>query len=133
MEIRVKRAAETFNQKKSKDKKFALEVAAGKQAFNYRDLFTLVGDREWEYECPACTGKAFMAGVLAEEEVVDIIADEDGAWEAVEKFYLGEQFACPVCDLFLDGQEEIEMACLDMDYSEVDEREMEYEPDYGND
>jgi hypothetical protein len=65
--------------------------------------------------------------------VVDTYGDEYGAWEQVDVRYSAEQFHCPVCDLFLDGSDEIDYADLETEHSETEEREMEYEPDYGND
>ncbi|MDR7050007.1 hypothetical protein J2X54_002462 [Duganella sp. 3397] len=131
--VRVERSKEDFLGRKKADQKSALDQAASRHAYHYRNLFTLVSDNEWGCECPACTGLAFMAGVQINEEVVDTYGDEDGAWESVETTYSAEQFHCPVCDLFLDGGDEIEAAGLDTLYSETSEREMEYEPEYGND
>ncbi len=45
----------------------------------------------------------------------------------------GEKFRCPTCDLNLDGFDELDFAGLPTEHSDTDERQMEYEPDYGND
>lgn len=131
--IRVERAREFFESRKKADRENALAEADSRHAYHYRNLFTLIGDNEWATKCPACGGKAFLTGTQIEEAVVDTYGNEDGAWESVEKTFSAEQFHCPVCDLFLDGTEEIEAAGLDVYHSENDEREMEYEPGYGND
>ena len=43
------------------------------------------------------------------------------------------EFYCPSCDLRLDGAEEMKAAEFEEEYIDQDEREIEYEPDYGND
>ena len=131
--VRLERARESFGAKKKADRESLLRDAESRSAFHYKNLFTLSGDHEWECKCPACGGKAFFAGIRVDEDVVDTYGDECGAWEQVETYYSGEQFRCPVCNLFLDGSDEIEYADLAAKHSEIDEREMEYEPDYGND
>ena len=73
-----------------------------------------------------------MAGIQLGEEVVDTFQDDGRTWESVEKDFSAEQFRCPVCDLFLDGLTDIESANLEVSHQETDEREMEYEPEYGN-
>jgi hypothetical protein len=131
--VRLQRARDAFATLKKKDRDRLIFEAASRQAYHYRDLFTVLTDGQWEAECPACGGKAFIAGIKIEEEVTDTYTDEDGAWESVERTLSAEQFHCPVCDLFLDGAEEIEASGLDGEHVETDDREMEYEPDYGND
>lgn len=131
--IRIQRAKETFEARKKADREASLREAENRSAFHYKSLFTLVSDHEWECPCPACGGKAFLAGVQVDEDILDTYGDEDGAWEQVETSYAAEQFRCPVCDLFLDGSDEVEYAGLDTEHSETEEREMQYEPEYGND
>ena len=130
--VRIERAKEEFLALKKSEQNKLLEEASTRHSFHYRNLFTVFGDSEWDCQCPSCTGKAFLAGVQIGEQVVDTYGDEDGAWESVETQYTAEQFHCPVCNLFLDGTEEIEAAELEPAYAEVDEREMEYEQEYGN-
>lgn len=131
--VRRERAKEEFDARKKAEKEKALKDADGRQAFYYKDIFTYPWDHEWSCTCPSCNGKAIMAGTQDDEEVVDQFDDEDGVWEKVETYYYAEQFRCPVCGFFLDSYEEIEYAELDPEHSVVTEREMEYEPDYGND
>jgi hypothetical protein len=132
--IRIRHARETFEERKKSERERALADAEDRKSYHYRDLFTVSGDRNWEGRCPACRGKAFLTGNQIEEQVLDTYQDNDGAaWESVEKFYSAEQFRCPVCDLFLTDLDEIEAANIDSDHSETDERELQYEPEYGND
>lgn len=131
--VRVRRAAEQFQERKKGERERALQDAATRESIHYKNLFTLLSDHEWECECPACGGKAFMAGIQVEEEVTDTQSDEYSAWEEVEVTYSGEQFRCPVCGLALDGANEIEATGLALEHSVSEEREMQYEPEYGND
>jgi len=133
VEVRIVKAKEAFGARKRSDRESLLQDAESSRAFHYRNLFNLIADRKWECRCPACGGKAILAGVQVGEEVVDTFTDEDGAWEQVETYYSAEEFRCPVCELFLDGSDEINYAGLDSEHSEIDERQMEYEPEYGND
>lgn len=129
---RVAQAKERFNERPKSDRNAALAESRTKHAFHYRDLFHLLSDYEWEVECPACTGRAFLAGVSYGEEVLDEIRGEEGWEEKVEKYYGAEELRCPVCDLYLRSRAEIEAVGVDADYTEIEIREREYEPDYGN-
>ena len=110
-----------------------LSDASNKEAYHYTKLFTLMSDMVWPQECPACEAKAYVAGIQYEEEILEQEPDEYVYWEIVEKTYSAEQFSCPVCKLFLDGVDVLETADIDLYHTEQEEREMEFEPDYGND
>jgi hypothetical protein len=129
---RVEQAKEYFLARPKKEREAALAISQTRHAYHYPNMFRLVSDREWEAECPACTGKAFLAGVEYGEEVLDTLLSEDGWEEEVEKQYGAEEFRCPTCDLHLDSRQEIEAAGVDPDHNEVETREREYETDYGN-
>lgn len=133
VQIRVERAKDGFLARKKAEREKILAESNFKKYYHYKDLFTMFCDEHWEYECPSCNGKAFLTGNKIGEEILDQYDDTDSAWEIVSKDYLAEQFHCPVCDLLLDGSEEIEAAGIDLSHSVKEEREMEYEPDYGND
>jgi hypothetical protein len=51
----------------------------------------------------------------------------------VDKHYAGEEFRCPVCNLHLASQAEIEAAGLDPWHIETEVRERRYEEEYNND
>jgi DNA-directed RNA polymerase subunit RPC12/RpoP len=134
VEVRVKKAKEAFEKIRKADRERLLREAEKRQANHYKNLFTLWGDHEWECRCPACGGKAFLAGIKVGETVINRYGDEGGfCWGEVETYYSAEQFHCPVCELFLDGSDEVMYAKIDTEHSEIDEREMEYEQEYGND
>jgi hypothetical protein len=54
-------------------------------------------------------------------------------WEIVDREFVGEEFRCPTCDLSLVGSDEFEAAGLNYIHADRQEREMQYEPDNGND
>ena len=133
VELRVERHREDFSALKRSERDAALAEAESKEPFHYRNLFTRLLDEEWPLECPACQGKAFLAGIQIGEDVVDTQPDGYTVWEIVEKELSAEEFKCPVCKLALDGTDELEYACIDIYHTVSVEREMEFEPDYGND
>jgi hypothetical protein len=59
--------------------------------------------------------------------------DEGTMWEIVDRQFVGEEFRCSTCELSLIGSDEIEAAGLHYIHEDQQERELEYEPDYGND
>lgn len=73
-----------------------------------------------------------MTGEQTAEDISEE-RDEYAIWEIVDREFVGEEFCCPTCELTLIGSDEIEAAGLDYIYKDQQEREMEYEPDYGND
>jgi hypothetical protein len=131
--IRVERAAAEFNSRPRADRKRAIADAKVKRIWHYPKLFTLLSDTEWEVECPACHGKAFVAGIQVHEEVLNVDRMAEAGWELVERHYTGEQFRCTVCNLVLEGTDELEAAEIEAQFEDTHEREMVYEPDYGND
>jgi len=133
IEMRVERTRDSFQALKMADRDAALDKAKTHEARDYPSLFSPFHDNVWECRCPSCGAKAFMGGEMVEEEVTDTNPDECSVWETVERSFRGEEFHCPTCSLELDGYDELEFAELDPEYSDTDEREMEYEPEYGND
>lgn len=129
---RVAQAKEHFKKRPKGDQNAALDESRTKHAFHYPSLFRFSNDHEWEVECPACTGRAFLAGASYGEEVLDKMPGEEEWEEEVEKNYGAEELRCPVCDLYLRSRVEIEAVGVDPDYTEIEIREREYEPDYGN-
>jgi hypothetical protein len=126
--LRVEQAKEHFNVRPKKEREEAITSSKTKRAFDYPKIFRLQCDEEWEVECPACTGQAFLAGFLHGEEVLDTDVEE----EEVEKYYVAEELRCPVCGLHLDSRAEIDAAGVDADHNVTELRDRQYEPDYGN-
>lgn len=95
-------------------------------------LFPSRYDEIWATRCPACECRAFIAGEQTGEDISKE-ADEYEIWEIVDREFVGEEFRCPTCELVLIGSEELDSAGIDYIHTDQQEREMEYEPDYGND
>jgi len=89
-------------------------------------------DEIWIVSCPACACRAFVTGEQTGEDITKE-TDEYGIWETVEREFVGEEFKCPTCDLTLTGSDELDAAGINYIHTDQREREMEYEPDYGND
>lgn len=130
--LRVAQAIEHFLARPKKDRDEALKLSHTKHPYHFPKLFSLVSDHEWEVTCPACTGQGFFAGISFGEEVLDTVPGHEGWEEEVEKSYGAEEFRCPTCDLHLDSREEIEAVGLLPDHFEIETREREFEPEYGN-
>ncbi|WP_447902986.1 hypothetical protein [Pseudomonas serbica] len=104
------------------------------QSFNwwaYRETFRYLLDSYWDVLCPACQCKGFLGGDRVHEEVIE--QDHESGYETVERYFTPVEFYCPTCDLRLDGTEAMKAADFEEEYTELVEREIEYEPDYGND
>lgn len=86
--------------------------------------------------CPSCSATGVVGGVFWEEEVID--QSEFDAYdmmpeETVSTVYVVEKFWCPVCQLELTGTREVSAGHLDPEFTRIETREVEFEPDYGND
>jgi hypothetical protein len=129
---RVEQAKEHFMARPKKEREEALKLSKTKHAYHYSNMFRLLSGHEWEVGCPACSGRAFLAGLEFGEQVLDSSPGEEGEEEEVEKYYSGEEFRCPTCGLHLDSRQEIDAAGVEADWAETTTRTREYEPDYGN-
>ena len=133
VQTKIQYASENFGKLKETVREKILAEAESKNAYQYQGLFFCSGDAEWETRCPACSGKAFMTGMQYEEEIIETVSHPNELWEIVEKHFYAEEFHCPICDLHLESEVEIEAASLPAEHVETEEREAEYEPEYGND
>lgn len=128
----VSRSSQQKPKKRSpKDVKALREQSQSLSWWTYRDAFRYVLDSHWDVSCPACESKAFLAGDRIHEEVIE--QDHESGYETIERYSTPVEFYCPTCDLHLEGSEAMKAADFDEEYVEQDDREIEYEPDYGND
>lgn len=125
--LRIVAAKESF-EKLTKSELKRLKSEPKKKHDSFKNSY----DEIWNTECPACKCCAYMTGNQTGEEIIEDY-DEYEIWEIVNRQMLAEEFYCPVCDLTLTGNHEIDMAGLDPIHEDQQERELEYEPDYGND
>jgi hypothetical protein len=84
-------------------------------------------------KCPSCGAIGILGGILWQEEVSDDVDEYDPLVEYVEKTYSSEEFLCKVCGLHLTGTRELKATVLPEEFVITEEREREFEPDYGND
>ncbi|OAI84230.1 hypothetical protein AYO27_13370 [Rhizobium sp. GHKF11] len=132
VELRVQAAASDFESKKKADRDQLVSEADARQAQHQTGLFKGRYDEVWSEVCPACKCRGFMAGDQTGEEISEAAGDY-AIWEIVDREFMGEEYCCPTCELKLMGSDEIEFAGLSYIHVDQEEREMEYEPDYGND
>jgi hypothetical protein len=132
---RISRSKEDF-ENKYKDPNQRQKVVDGSKQLLWKDV-TWEGDSRCD--CPACGASGFVGGTLWSEEVVDTDPgsyngeDYDPPTETVEKSYSIEAFECPVCGLRLFGTKEIAAADLPEEFTEEEDREMDFGDEYGND
>lgn len=131
--IRVETAAEAFGKLPKKNRTEAHAQASRLSTWDVHKNFKLFSDSIWEAKCPACGSKAFLAGVKYGEEVSEEQDDEFPGEETVDVQLVAEEFRCPSCKLHLDSRDEIEAADLEVEHTETETRQREYESDYGND
>lgn len=91
-----------------------------------------------ESGCPACGMKGWLFGSTGDEEVVEIEGEPDSGWgpgyyEIVRTTFYVEEYRCPECGLRLEGRDEVSIADLPSEFETDEEREPDYEAEYGND
>lgn len=130
--LRVEAAKERFAELKKSERERLATEANSREPLNQATLFKGNYDEIWIEICPACGCRAFMTGEQTGEDISEE-NDEQAMWEIVDREFVGDEFRCPTCDLTLVGRDEIDFAGLNYIHEDQQEREMEYEPDYGND
>jgi len=135
VQTRITHKKEDFEQKhKSKNKRDELvEKSKSVRHWDYWKEFDHSIDGYELNKCPSCCATGVLGGVLWHEEASDEYDEDDPYTEYVEKTYLAEEFLCPTCDLRLSGTRELAVTSLPEEFYETEEREREFEPDYGND
>ena len=97
---------------------------------------TVGGQLERDEQCPACGVTALLRFNRVGEELLEQTYAENGEpepWlEHVEVSYAADEFACSACGLRLEGQKELAAADLPLGIEREEEREPEWESDYGN-
>lgn len=132
VKLRVEAAKDRFGALKKSERERMAAEADLREPQHQAELFKGRYDEVWVESCPACKCRAFMTGEQSSEEISEE-RDEYAIWEIVDREFLGEEFRCPTCDLVLMGSDEIDASGLSYIHEDQQEREMEYEPDYGND
>lgn len=132
---RIARHKEDF-EKTNQDPKKRQSLLDRATALSFQDFskrFNISVDSWRRDVCPACGAAGFLGGILWSEEVVEEEYPEDPMIEYIDETYRCEEYFCPTCNLHLFGTKEIEAADLPDEYVIQEERQREFEPDYGND
>lgn len=137
---RVEQAAEAIRwesegKRRAKDQ-LALLIERSKafRPSEFQDRFRYPNlDRYWEQECPACGAQGILGGDKTYDEPASDQSSADPGIEIIDLEYTPVEFYCPTCELSLEGEDALDAVDLGDVYSEEDWREIEYEPDYGND
>ncbi len=132
VKLRVEAARDDFAAIKKADRERLATEAELREPEQQAGLFKSRYDEIWVESCPACKCRAFMTGEQTGEDISEE-HDEYSIWEVVDREFIGEEFRCPTCDLILVGNDEIDAGGLNSLYTDQQQRELEYEPDYGND
>jgi hypothetical protein len=135
VKLRVEAAKERFQAlKKSEQQRLAAEAEL-REPQHQTAIFKGSYDHTWMRTCPSCGCRAFMTGEQTAEDISEerYEGSAGAIWETVDREFVGEEFRCPTCELLLTGSDEIEATGLNYIHEDQQEREMEYEPEYGND
>lgn len=135
VETRIENAKEDFNANyKNQNKRDELiEISKNIRCCDYEEKFNVCPDGYKLNKCPACNAMGILGGILWDEEISDECDPDDPFVEYVEKTFSAEEFFCITCGLHLTGKREMSVRALPEEFCVIEEREREFEPDYGND
>jgi hypothetical protein len=118
--VRVETAREKFDSLPKREREAAHARAEKLNSWDVYRSFKLLSDTDWETRCPACSSKAFLAGVKYGEELSNHQPEYETDEEEVEVFFVAEEFLCPSRELRLNNRQEIEAVGLDVDHIEME-------------
>ena len=115
----------------TEEKKYQIrQLARGEKLTPTGEFGELAGDYISVEVCPACGSRGRQSAEKMAEEEPD---DEDFDWEngvvRLTVHYAPLAFRCGVCDLRLDGQEELGFVNLADEFEAEEEHEIEYDDD----
>ena len=117
----------------SKRKKL-IELSEQEKPWGHLERFNYSVDNHQLHKCPACSGTGVLGGTQYNEEISEKQESNDPFFEYVDITYLTGEYVCLVCNLHLQGSQEIHASTtLPGEFYVTEEREREFEPDYGND
>ena len=128
---KVRHAKKAFDSLPAKERTKLLLNARLVDQISAAKGFRRLLDHVWETECPACALRAFIGGDKY-QEYPSAEAHPEPGWESVDVEYQGEEFLCPACGLHIEGEVSLAAAGIETTHVEDEEREIEYEPEYGN-
>jgi len=135
VKTRITHALEDFNSKHKSVKKREELIKDSKQfkPWGHQERFSFSVDNFKLHECPSCKGMGIIGGTQYDEEISEDQNHDDPFTEYFDITYNSEEFVCLVCELHLQGFQEISVTDLPQEFYDTEEREREFEPDYGND
>jgi len=119
--------------KSAKKRSELIEVSKQEKPWGHSDRFSYSVDNYELQECPGCKGMGVIGGTQYDEEISEEQDLNDPFVEYINITYSTEEFTCLVCELHLHGAQEISVTSLPDEFYDTEEREREFEPEYGND
>jgi hypothetical protein len=132
VKLRVQASADAFRELKKAERDRRREFASAMDTGQRAALFAESGDEVWTDICPACGSDGAVMGEQTGEDISQE-PDEFAIWEIVDREFNAEEFRCASCELVLRGSDELDAAGVERLHEDQQVREMDYEPDYGND
>lgn len=134
VQIRITYSKEDF-EKKYKNPTVREDLIAKSHDIRYQEYIDHFNDdiESYElYECPACKSMGILGGVLMDSEFSGY-KDENPFIGYMDNMYISEEFYCAICHLHLFGEREINAAKIPEEFNKIEEEELDFSPDYGND
>ena len=119
--------------KNESKRKEAIELSKKEKHWGHFERFNFFVDNYQLDECPVCGGDGVLGGTQYDEEISEEQDPDDPFVEYVDITYVTDEFVCLACNLHLQGSQEIHASTLPDEFYDTEEREREFEPDYGND
>jgi hypothetical protein len=125
---------------KGRIKKAGVDFKKGKDLVTLRSQITMsedfarnqCTDSDTVDKCPSCGGFGVLRGSEVDDEFIEYSSYDMGTAQ-IRIYCQSEEFKCAICSLRLSGIDELSIAGLPEDFETEVFREVEYEPDYGND
>ena len=135
VQTKIEHALDDFKSKhKSIEKrKELIETSRNEKSWGHFGRFSYSVDNYQLHKCPACNGTGVLGSTKFDEEISEEQNLDDPFIEYVDITYVTDEFVCLVCDLHLQGTQEIHASSLPEECYVTEEREREFEPEYGND
>ena len=130
---RLQQSHEIFAARYATDEKKAQirQLASSGRLVQRTEFGRLGGDYAESQECPSCGCDGVRTAEHAWEQEADEVDWESGT-VPVTAYYSPLAFRCAVCNLVLEGHEEVAAADMGDEIGVEEEREVEYESEYGN-
>ena len=135
VQTKIEHALDDFKSKhkNNEKRKKLIEESKNEKPWRHHERFSYFVDNYQLHKCPACGAAGVLGGTKYDEEISEEQDPYEPFTEYVDVTYITDEFVCLVCDLHLQGTQEINASSLPDECFGTEEREREFEPDYGND